>query len=398
MALPRGLAGTILRYRKRNKRSLSPTIPSYAGQYDTAKPVTRVPGDTRAHNTNASRPTSYMDGTREDYFPHPGFMEIPRSEYEAFDRDLVEDMPRMGSQGIDALRHIAPALREFDHVEHVRYEDCLMEKDFFEHQMRLLREQFEEDQSRSFEHNDIVERALAENEQGAELRANIDLIEKMLDIEQLVSQVESVAADPRMILEKIGTLSDTMSQPETSEAADYAMPEPQEYFEQQMQMMEAQLFQLEHTQFDHGSQMEMMFDAQEAAFDAIQPEGVAMEQATVEQSIEEMMLSTVPGGQSLEQVVQANEVQDATMTPNDMSEMPSYGDCLMSQDIFEQQMHEAAEEMAPEQADPCEDEMVQEQMYDEQMPEDMMDPSMMPGPMGPGAMGPEFMPGPGPMM
>ena len=91
MGIPRELLNSLLKYRKRNRRSLGPTIPGYAGQYNTAKPVTRVPGDRQSIPSGpVPRPEEYMSSFPEDYSPHPGFMEMPESDYEPYDGHVAE--------------------------------------------------------------------------------------------------------------------------------------------------------------------------------------------------------------------------------------------------------------------------------------------------------------------
>ena len=110
---------------------------------------------------------------------------------------------------------------------------------------------------------------------------------------------------------------------------------------------------------------------------------------------------------SLDDIVE-NSIEQAPMFA---PEMPAYGSGPMTQEFFEQQMHEAAGQIgAPEAApDPYDGGMMPGQMYGEAMPYDapdmmdpqmmdpyMMDPHMMNPYMMPGPMGPNFMPDPPP--
>ena len=110
------------------------------------------------------------------------------------------------------------------------------------------------------------------------------------------------------------------------------------------------------------------------------------------------------GPESLEQIIEANDMGLESMMPDEMPGAPDYDDSLMTPDHFEQEMGEAPEPM--ESMEPYPEPfphyggMMPPEMYDEQMQQmmdpymisGMIDPYMMPGPFGPGPM---LDPGPG---
>ena len=129
---------------------------------------------------------------------------------------------------------------------------------------------------------------------------------------------------------------------------------------------------MQPAEIDHGAQMEADFDVQEAMF---------------EQPVEEMEPVADLGPQTLENIVEAEQMQYENGMPDDMSGMPA----SMDEGPVEQ-MYETPEQMEPYPTPPgYDDGMMPQEMYDEQMLY-MMDPYMMPGPFGPMPFGP----GPGP--
>jgi len=114
-----------------------------------------------------------------------------------------------------------------------------------------------------------------------------------------------------------------------------------------------------------------------------EPEMSALETVLADHNMDEVDSLADPMLESLEDGIMAE----------DMEEGPAYDDCVMTQEVFEEQMCEASEQMEPgePQADmlECEDEMMPEEM------DEMIDSSMMPGFYGPMPMGPGLDPGPG---
>lgn len=111
----------------------------------------------------------------------------------------------------------------------------------------------------------------------------------------------------------------------------------------------------------------------------------AAQEAMFEQPIEETGPMMDSGPQTLENIVEAEQMQYESGMPDDMSGMPD----MMDEGPVEQ-MDETPEHMEPY-PEPLQDGygMMQHEMYDEQMPDEMMDPFM-----GPEMMDPYMMPGP----
>jgi len=187
--------------------------------------------------------------------------------------------------------------------------------------------------------------------------------------------------------------AEPLAQP-NPEPRDIGLTIPQDFFERQEQVFETQLRQYEPDLLDHNVPMEDMFNAHEALFDSLQPEAPFLEEAMFEQPAEVIDAEPMPGPESLEQIVEANDMQPGDMMPD---EMRDYDDSMMTPELFEEEM----EPMEPY-PDPLQHYggMMPQEMYDEQMPEmmdpymmpGMIDPYMMPGPFGPGPM---LDPGPG---
>ena len=374
MAIPRGLREALLKYQKSRTRPLSQGVPAYAGQSDFVRPVTRVPGDDSLPITGSNQiPRTYMSDFPTDYIPNVGFMEIPEPDYGPYVTSVIPEPISSISQGFVGMP------QDFE----VKYEDSLMTQELFEHLMASASESMP---------------TQLDSEQMAELQANRAFIEQMLNLEELsarlLPQGESIPEVPLAtpVADVNGQLDFLDSLPAAQPLPgqiNYGAMDPQDFFEQQNSMLESQF-----SQFDLGGQMEAMFNAQEALFD---------------QSQQADLFSgpTMHGAGSLDDIIEHNPAQHVP-TPAFGSDLPAYGDSLMTPELFEQQMHEAAEQMGladPYMESPAYDmpgEMydqpgpMQEEMYDqppEPMPEEMMDPQMMPGPMGPNYM-PDPPPGP----
>lgn len=361
MAIPRGLRDSLLKYQKRRTRPLSQGVPRYAGQCDFARPVTRVPGGGAPISGGfVPTPDVYMGDLPTDYIPNVGFMDIPEPDYGPYDTPFVQ-MPLPVRQGSGGLP------QSFEPRE-VDYNDCLMSQEFFDHQMQL---------ASRFDNLSL--------DQVVELGANQDFIEKTLDIERLAG---------RLLPEPGINPSDShlpTAEPSTGQI-DYSAADPHDFFEQQTQMIEKQFSQL-----DQSAQMEAVFAAQDALFELSQMVALPPEIGMLEPSMSGMGPAVMLGPGSLDDIVEAHEPMQGAIAPGYGPEMPAYGDSLMTQELFEQQMHEAAGEMGPpEAAGPYDTGMDQQDMYDQPMPQDMMEPEMMDPDMMPGPMGPNFMPEPPP--
>jgi hypothetical protein len=244
-----------------------------------------VQGQKNVAPARGSVSENYISVLPDGYMPHPGFIQAPQRSYQSYDGSTVESRshPDNGESHV-----VLPGIRA-DESE-VRYEDSLMDKDFFVEQMELL---------------ELFER-------------------EHLDAETAFVDAAAVA---------------------------------QEIFIAQQEVLHSE------------------------------PGIAALEEVLADHDMGEISSLADPMSESLEDGMMAEELAE------DMEAGPAYDDCLMTQEVFEQQMCEAAEQMEPRepQADmlECEDEMMPEEM------DEMMDPFMIPGFYGPMPMGPGLDPGPG---
>lgn len=376
----------------------------YTGLYGTNySGPTRPPGDTTdsagvpVQSKPSPSPVMYTSGFSGEYAPHPGLMEMPGKDYQPYDSPSIPHIPRPSQP--PALEPGEASVFE----PGVRYEDNLMDEDSFELQMELLREQFGEAGLNEWENNEVASHIMQAHREEETSEFDADLREHVLEIQMAAEQTrnESLAEpNPELSSESVYGLDAMMYHPPSPElisgAADYELLEPQDFFDQQMQLFEKQFSQFDPAEFDNGVEMEAMFKAQEAVFDLPELEAAFMEPPT-----EAMGSLARPGSESLEQIIKANEIGPEAMMPDEMPEAPDYDDSLMTPELFEQEMSEAAEPMEPY-SDPMEQYggMIPQPMYEEQVP-DMMDPYRMPGMMNPYMMpgpfepGPMFDPGPG---
>lgn len=280
----------------------------------------------------------YIPISQEQYMPHPGFMQMLQSDYEPYDELQDISMSNFGITA-DESRFAAMALADIRPSDgEIEYDDCLITKEVFMHQIELLREQFPPE----FDTNETASRILAAFNQDEELDMEQNLQENMLEIQMAVEQARA----------------DSLAEP-NSEISN---------FEQAEQMPESQLYEMQSAELDYGAQIEAEFNAQEATF---------------EQPMEETVPMMDSGPQALENIVEAEQMQYEGAMPDDMSAMSD----LMNERPVEQ-MYETPEhmELYPEQVQDGYG-MMQPEMYDEQMQE-MMDPFMMQGPLGPMGFGP----------
>jgi hypothetical protein len=369
MAIPRGLIEAVLKYRKRRQRPIGATIPGYAGQCDFARPRTRVPGDNYVISPGSVvTPEVYMDDLPNEYIPEAGFMDIPEPDYGSYETPFVQ------APFTPAPIGIAPLPRDFE-VVGVEYDDCLMNQELFEHVMRLA------SMMKPVSLDQIVE-----------LNANHNLIERLVGIEELSDRLMPTSElAPDMFLPSPAIdASDGYTLPPIEPLPDqmnYSAIDPHDFFDQQIQMMESQF-----NQFDPIVQMGAVFDVHEALFELSQhavPFGPAMPEPSMG------VMGPMPGPASLDDIIEAHDL--GVPSPGYGPDMPAYGGSSMTQELFDQQMHEAAEQMTPEGIgpDPYGYGMIPGGMY-EPMPPDMMEPEMMDPYMMPGPMGPNFMPDPPP--
>ena len=120
----------------------------------------------------------------------------------------------------------------------------------------------------------------------------------------------------------------------------------------------------------------------------LQPHAAPMEEIMPGMPLEERGPFAGPGGESLEQIIEAHEI------PDGMPDALDYDDSLMTPEFVGQEMGEDADQMEP--MEPYPDPfghyggMMPQEMYDEPM-QYMMDPYMAPC-----MIDPYMMPGPGP--
>ena len=361
----------------------------YTGLYGTNySGPTRPPGDTTesAGVPIQSRPNPShkinMSGFFDEYAPHPGPMQMSSGHYQPYDSSAIPHISRPNQPTVmDEFQMAALELMKANDFEpDVKYEDCLMDEDFFEMQMKIINEQFEGPPTIPWDSNEVASQFM-EARSGEEISEfDRNLSENIFEIQMAVEQVKA----------------DT-----NPDSHDFGLTIPQDFFEQQEQMVESQYGQLQPELFDYGANLEEILNDQEALFDAFLSEPSPLEQAILDQPIEDVNPVVEPVFQSLEQIIETEPMQEDGMMPDDMAEMPDYDDSLMTPDLFEQVMDEVTEPMEPY-PDPFGHYggMMPQEMYDEQMqymmdplmiPE-MMDPYMMPGPFGPGPM---LDPGPG---
>lgn len=358
MAIPRELIEAVLKYRKRRQRPLGTTIPGYAGQCDFARPVTRVPGGGLSPPPSyVPRQDVYMSGLPEDYVPHPGFMEMPESEYEPYDGHIAEsmshmvsafplapaDMPRFETPGIDDsfanadfANGVAAGLPSIDDLTHALIQ---------------LREVFPED------HPDV-------------LRLSTAIQALSYDTSVLQPEVPFVGFGP--------SGADAGQDPFDVDP----FQEAEQIFDQQMQLLD-QSFEVPGFE----------------TVDALDP-GIYAEPAMFDlPMVNEFRPTMDPGPASLDDIVEAYDMPSGETMPGGMNEMPAYDNCLMTPDFFRQQMNGVMDQMGPEDPymDPSQcDDMMPQDIYGQPMPDPMMDPYMMNPYMMPGPMGPNFMPDPPP--
>jgi len=384
MAIPRELLSSILKYGKRKRRSLGSTIPGYAGQCDTAKPVTRVPGDRQSiPSGSVPRQEEYMSNFPEDYSPHAGFMEVPESDYEPYDGNVAESMSHMSGQFPPAPANMAG----LEHQEAVNYEDCLMDRDLFEQLMyniQLKTASIDDHVDRSDSVTDIVgemDLPSLEDLTDALFRLSEVFPEDHPDIVRLSTAIQAISYNAL----KLQSEAPDVGFGPSGAGADQnpfendTFQDVEQIFNQQMQLLD-QSFEVPD------------FETIEA-----QDPFMSTEQAMFEQSMDEISPAMNPGPAFLDDIVEACDMPNGAAMFNGMSEMPAYYGCPISQELFNQQMHEVAEQAAPEEEgqEPHDQGMMPGEMYGP-MPQEMMEPEMMDPYMMPGPMGPNFMPDPPP--
>jgi len=295
-----------------------------------------------------------MSGFLDDYTPHPGPMQIAENGYQPHDDIGTHNVRRSNHPTtIDEIQMAAFELGGAKAAEpEVKYEDSLMEEDFFDLQVKLLNDQFDEPPLIPRDTNEVAHHIMEAHSKDNSFEFDNDLGANMFEIQMAVEQTRAdINPEPRNI----------------------GLAIPQDFFEQQEQMYENQFYEMQQfAELDYGAQMEADFNAQEAM---------------LEQPVEEMGPLADLGPQTLENIIEAEQMQYEDGMPDDMAGMQA----LMDEGPDEQ-MYETPEQMEPYPTPiGYDDGMMPQEMYDEQM-QDMMDPYMMPGLFGPGPM---LDPGPG---
>jgi hypothetical protein len=367
----------------------------YTGLYGTNHSgPTRPPGDITAssgvpiRSVGSPAHRAYSSDHSDEYAPRLGPMHMPGRSYQPYDSSGIPNMPRPDhSMTMDELQMAALGLaRDNTLGPEIKYEDSLMNEDFFQIQMKLQNKEFDGPPVIPFDNNQLASAILRGHQRNEASELDYDLMTSALEIQMAVERT------------RLGA---------NTEPADIGLAIPQDFFEQQDQILEDQLRYFEAPEFDYGAEMESMFSAQEALFDLLQSEASPMKRIMSDQFVEDMGLLAVPGAESLEKIIEDHEM------PDGMTDSLDYENSLMTTDPFG--MEEIAEPIEPMETnpDPIPDDydMLPQEMYDEQLPgmadqymapdmadpymsPDMMDPYMMPGIMDPYMMPGPFGPGP----
>jgi hypothetical protein len=350
------------------------------------KPVTRS-GTVPCYGTPTAAPNTYMSSSPNEYVPHPGSTQVRANEYEAYDASTAPTAPPSNHPGMRSKFRTAASERagfDLDEAE-VQYEDSLMNEEIFQQQLDALRQNVGEPLP-IVDRNEMANRIMAAHKQGD----GFDMEQDTQDLLEIQMAVEQARRDPLTDLDP--------------ESPGIGPTIPQDFFEQQEEMLEAQYHESDHESFDYGVEMDEMFNAQEALFDALQSGPSPMEEAIFDERMEGVDTMGEPMPETLEDMIEAEPMQDGGAMPDDMVGAPGYDGCPIGPELLEEQMHDVTEQMEPRYGypDPLQAGygIMPEQMSDEPIPDmmdpymtpDMMDPYMMPGASG---LGPMLDPGPG---
>jgi hypothetical protein len=340
----------------------------------------------------SSSPKTYMSDQPDEYAPHVGTMQTSNDDYLPYDASEMQNMPKLGHQRFsDEFRMAA---MELAGLKLPGTEDGLMDKDFFEQQLELFYREHDELGRMAFDTNEIAHKVFAahKGEQVTGLDTSID--ENMRDIRTAIEEARTGFVpnlDPEPPQKSLYGADLMMYESVASIAAEPADLTPRDFFEHLKQTFEVLLQEAQPAMLDCGAQIEAAFDAETAMLDSPQSGPLDLEQA-VEHAMDDMGLSEAPDAQSLEQIIEGEEIQPEVAMAGDTTEAPGYDDDLMTPELFEQQMAEAEGQMEPY-PEPLQQNygMMPQEMYDEQMMYGM-DPLMMP--YGPMPFGPMMGPGP----
>ena len=375
-------------FRSRNRRSLHSLFDEgYSGPVKPLEDAHRGPAS--LSRQSPAKPRGYMADLTEDYMPQPGAMSVPDNDYEPYDGLCSPTIHPVNVPAGHA--RLAPLLEP-----EVQYEDCLIDEDVFQHQLKLILQQFKETLPQPFDNNAMLAEALKKAQKEGQADVLEDVVRKLVALQDSMNRSRAHGAEsnleesePEMIV-PLPDLSYQAVEPAPRGLIpdNYLSPMSEDFFELQAQLMERQFSQPDVTGVDISEHTDAVFNAQEALFNMLQGQIPSVEEAISDQMAGTPIHESDLGHLSLEQIVDALEMQSLVVAPEEVGGTPSYDDCLMDSILFEQQVHEAAGQM--ESVGPLQDQMpdpndMMPQPYDPQM-QQMMDPYMMPGPMGPGPM------------
>ena len=247
MAFPAKLPDNVPGYQKREQRSLGMGVPRYADQCDSAESVTGISGGDRGAVLRGpvARLEVYNGGSPEDYLPDVGFMDIPGADYEPYEVSFDQALPP-GPQGI---RDLQP---DFDEPE-VHYSDCPMTHGLFEDLMKM---------------EGLDPTGRLDLEPIAEAPADPGPMPMASDLEEIArgaappgESAPQVSLPPRSIAES-GQYDHFDQLPASNlppAPVDYAAMDPQDFFEQQREILDNRFGQLETMPPDRGTKIEVAF-------------------------------------------------------------------------------------------------------------------------------------------
>jgi len=179
-------------FRTYRRRSL------YTGLYGTNySGPTRPPGDITAssgvpiRSVGSAIPRSFFSEPSDEYAPHPGSMHIPVRSYQPYDNTGTPNLPRTDqSMTMDEFQMAALDLgRDNTPGPEIRYEDSLMDEDFFQMQMKLLNNELDGPPVIPFDNNDTATAILRENQREEASEFDQDLRASMFEIQMAVEMV-----------------------------------------------------------------------------------------------------------------------------------------------------------------------------------------------------------------
>lgn len=380
MPLPKAIRDSLFPFGKRGRKSLDSMASS--GHSDSI----RSPSQNVSVASVMPMPQQgYMSGYPEQYTPNVGPMQIPGHDYQP--HDSGEMQPTFQSSRQETIGDFRLA-DEAGPASGVRYEDSLMDQDFFEQQLSMLRGSGPGPTSPFFEDgvdaHELVDRQQAAIEPGSsEDPIAPDYFERQVQIlEEQFQEHESARFDEFAQMDALFTSQGSLFDLPQAEPINLEQTVMAEEMHDMDQPYEPELLTLH----DNTMPLEAFFDGQEMAFEPPQADFSPLEQAVLDESVELMDPLSDPMAQDMDYALQPYGNPSQEMMPD----AGAYADEPMAQDT----MQGAADPMGPgpQQYDNgiIPQDMYgppMEEMYDPVMQE-MMDPYMMPGHFGPGPGGP----------